>query len=357
MPIDRSSRLRDQSVAMERADDIELVFAALERVAERGLFTRERALDDVAEEVGYQLIVHPDWVRPHVERLVRDHGTLGLTFDWQCVLMDDVPETLLEHLLAAHHRNRDDETTRLLLMASRTPTAMEALAETAREHGPTRRDLSDLGFDLPERGPARQRFTIERRALRFVPGSDALSAPHAVGLPLEQVVAPGEAAITFHYLSVTPAEFAELPVWRGQAHLVSVRNVAAWTAWTKATADGRVRLVDLRRHDDDHSLDELNYQLDEAAAMTQPAGAVELLPIDDQLTFANQHVELTPDVIGVLGGPPLGLGPTPSCVECGRLMFHIGETGHSVREYGEGFRSLFICESCRISATVATLWN
>ena len=66
---------------MDGPDDIELVFAALERLGQRGV-TRERAERDVAEELGYQLVVHPDWVRPHLGRLVREHGDLGLTFDW-----------------------------------------------------------------------------------------------------------------------------------------------------------------------------------------------------------------------------------------------------------------------------------
>ena len=101
----------------------------------------------------------------------------------------------------------------------------------------------------------------------------------------------------------------------------------------------------------------MNDRLDVDAAHPQEAGAVELLPFDDALTYSNQHVFSTPNVIGVVGGPPMGLAPVPDCVECGRLMFHVGYTGHSVREYGDGFRSLFICEDCRVSATVATLWN
>ena len=87
-----------------------------------------------------------------------------------------------------------------------------------------------------------------------------------------------------------------------------------------------------------------------------PACAVTLLPFDDRLVYANQHVVMTPGVVGVMGGPPMGLAPTPDCVQCGRLMFHVAWADQG-SAYGDGFRSLFICEDCRISATLATLWN
>ena len=123
-------------------------------------------------------------------------------------------------------------------------------------------------------------------------------------------------------------------------------------------------------HDDDHSLDDMNEMLDQATP--QPVGAVTLLPFDDRLVYANQHVVMTPGVVGVMGGPPMGgpmggmggpmgggpmgLAPTPDCVQCGRLMFHVAWVDQG-SAYGDGFRSLFICEDCRISATLATLWN
>lgn len=356
MPLDRSRRLTDQTVVMEGPGDIGHVFAALERLPERGFFTTDRAQTDVAEEVGYQLVVHPDWILPHVERLVRDHGDLGLTFDWQCLLMRDASPALLDLLLDRHSRDPDDATTRWLLMASCAPQAMAAIASTARLHEPTRRDLGDLGFHLPPTGAAEPRFVVERHALRYLPGSDPIGAAHAIGLPLDQVVVSGEVAITFHYLSVTPSAVAGFPHWSGRAHLVSVRDFTGWLLWAGAEPDGRLRLI-RHQHDDDDSLADLNDGLDEAASMQQPSGALDLLPFDDRLTYANQHVEMTLDVVGVIGGPPIGLCSSPMCVQCGRVMFHVAWTSQGVRGYGDGFRSLFICEDCRISATLATLWN
>ncbi len=356
MPIDRSLRLRDQTVVIEGPADIELVFAALERLGERGFFTKERAQGDVAEEIGYQLVVHPDWVRPHVDRLVREHGGLGLTFDWQCLLMQDAPADLVESLLEWHRADPDDWETTSLLMASRSDPAMAALALTARSHEATRRNLRALGFHLPLDGPAEPRFSVACHALRFVPGSDAMAAAHAAGLPLDRVRAPGASDITFHYLSVSPALVPDLPAWEGQAHLVSIRDLTGWVHWATVESDGRIRTARFE-HDDDHSLDDLNDRLDDDAAEPQDAGAVEVLPFDDALTYSNQHVLSTPDVIGVIGGPPMGLAPAPECVECGRLMFHVAVIDPSVRRYGDRFRTLFICEDCRVSATLATLWN
>ena len=164
MPIDRSRRLRDQSVVMAGPAEIDLVFAALERLGERGFVTKERAERDVAEEIGYQLVVHPDWVRPHIGRLVREHGGVGLTFDWRCLLMRDAPNDLVEELLERHRTDPDDGQTTSLLMASRSEAAMAALATTARRprgdaHGPPEPRVP------PSRGRA-GRTTILRRAAR-----------------------------------------------------------------------------------------------------------------------------------------------------------------------------------------------
>lgn len=341
---------------MDGPDDIALVFAALERIPERGFFTKERAQRDVAEEIAYQLMAHRDWIRPHVERLVRVYNDLHLTFDWLCLLMENAPGSLIAHLVDRHLDDLDDYPTRTLLMASRTPSAMATVATTARSHPPTERDLRDLGFHLPSEGPAEPRFVVERRALLLLSDSDPATAAHSVGLPLAEVAAPSETAITFHYWSVTPSAFPSLPQWQGRAHLVSVRDFTGWVMWASAGHDGRLTLI-RHEHDDDHSLDDLNERLDDEAKAPQPAGAAELVPFDDRLIYANMHIEMTPGFVGVIGGPPMGLAPSPLCVRCGRLMFHIGWTGHTPRAYGDGFRSLFICEDCRISATLATLWN
>jgi hypothetical protein len=356
MPLERNGRLTDQTVAMERPEDIDLVFAALRRVPTRGFFTRDRAQREIAEEVGYQLLVHPDWIIPHVDALTREGVAAAMTFDWLCLLMEHASAELVTAVIDRARKDEHDVEAGLLLLAARTPDAMMVIGELARSRSQIRDDCRRHGFDLAATGPAVPRFTTERRALRLRDGTPLSGEPHAAGLPLSDIVAPGEDRITFHYLSVTPGEFAALPPWPGRAHIVSIR---AWTGWTVVghpDAAGRllVTQVDL---DDDESLSDLVDMLDEAAGHPQPSGAVELLPFDDRLMYVNQHPHLTPGVFGVLGGPPMGLAPAPVCPGCARLMFHAGYIEARPREYGDGFRSLFLCEHCVASATLATLWN
>ena len=357
MPLDRSHRLTDQSVEMTSADDISLVFDALRRVSERGFFTKERAQRDVAEEVGYQLLMHPGWIRPHVQALVREGVDAAMDFAWKCLLMEDAPDDLMDELIA---RARLDESSRPaidLLLASRLPEGLVAVAERAARDPQTAKECRELGFEPNPASALVPRFVSKRMALRLLPETPASGALHSVGLPLEEVVAPGEGRITFHYLSVTPNNFSELPGWHGQAHIVAPRHWPDWTLHGQPDEHGRLRVVELHLGDDRSLDDGLIDKLDEAAATEQLSAAVELAPFNDALTYANQHPLLTPNVIGVLGGPPIGLAPAPACTSCGRVMFHIGWIDTGTREYGDGFRSLFICEDCRTSATLATLWN
>jgi len=83
----------------------------------------------------------------------------------------------------------------------------------------------------------------------------------------------------------------------------------------------------------------------------------ELRLYDDELVYSNGHILMTPGVVGTTGGPPLGLYPNPCCPSCGRLMLHVATVEHLVREYGDGFRSLYLCEDCHTAACNATGWN
>ena len=337
------------------ADDIRMVFDALRRIPERGFFTKDRAQRDVAEEVGYQLLVHPEWIRPHVPELVSQGVAAAMDFAWQCLLMADAPADLIDELIA---RTKGDDSSRIaidLLLASRQPEALFAVAELAARDPQTAQDSREMGFDANPAGGLVPRFAIDRMALRMLPETAPQRSLHAVGLPLEQVVAPGEDRITFHYLSVTPSAMVGLPPWQGRAHIVAPRHWPNWTLHGQPDDQGRLRVIALDLGSDRSLDDELIDKLDDAAQTNQASAAVELAAFDDGLTYANQHPLLTPNVIGVLGGPPIGLAPAPICSSCGRVTFHIGWTDTHTREYGDGFRSLFICEDCRISATLATV--
>jgi hypothetical protein len=365
VPLDRSRRLTDQSVVMNKAEDIGLVFDALRRVRERTFFTRERAQRDVAEEIGYQLLIHPDWILPHVPELVRNGVTAAMHFAWQCLLMSGAPSEIVGSLIQSLGSAQPQvaRRARLALLASRVPVALEAVAAMASEDESVASECRDLGFHLQTAGSLVPRFTVERRGLRLRPDTTAHDAPHAVGLPLDAVVAHGEDRISFSYLSVTPATFAALPRWEGRAHLVSPRLWPFWTLVASAGTDSRLRVIGIEDEwvvGDYTTRDSEVGKLDKAASAAHVSAAVELAMFDDLLTYANQHPLRTPSLIGVLGGPPPGPYPLglayatpPLCPTCGRVMFHVGWTTYTCG-YGDGVRLLFLCEDCRTSATVAT---
>ena len=279
----------DQPVEMATADDIGLVFDALRRIPERGFFTKDRAQREVAEEVGYQLLVHPDWIRPHVSALVREGAAVAMDFASQCMLMVDAPADLIDERIGRTKSHDSSQLTIDLLLASRQPQALNTVAELAARDPETARKSHDLGFDPNQDGTLVPRFSIERVALRLLPETPPEGSPHAVGLRLEEVVAPGEGRITFHHLSVTPNAFPALPTWDGQAHIVAPRHWPDWTLHGKPDERGRLRVIAIELGADRSLDDELADKLDEAAATEQVSAAVELAPFDDALTYANQH--------------------------------------------------------------------
>jgi hypothetical protein len=179
------------------------------------------------------------------------------------------------------------------------------------------------------------------------------STPSVCHLPKS----PSWARITFHYFSITPRGITGLPAWSGQVHAVAPHYWPDWTLIGRAREDGRLAVLDVALGDD-RSLDtELGDELDEASRRQQTSAALEVVPFDDELLYANEHPLLTPNVIGIAGGPPMGLAPAPMCPDCGRVMFHVGWIDTHARPCGDGFRSSFLCEDSRTSATLATMWN
>ena len=86
-------------------------------------------------------------------------------------------------------------------------------------------------------------------------------------------------------------------------------------------------------------------------------GAVELRILDDTMTYRNGHIMFTTGATGIAGGPPLGIHPNPNCPSCGKLMFHVVTVEHHIREFGDGWRSGYLCEDCRTVACTGTGWN
>jgi hypothetical protein len=71
---------------------------------------------------------------------------------------------------------------------------------------------------------------------------------------------------------------------------------------------------------------------------------VTLRPYDDTLLYCNSHIMSTPDAYGTVGGSPIGGYSNPSCRSCQWLMFHVATVTNHLRERGDGFRGLYLCE-------------
>lgn len=172
-----------------------------------------------------------------------------------------------------------------------------------------------------------------------------------MGLPLDRVVRdPGATPVVWHYLSLRIADLPGMPVWPTEfAHLASPLGSFGWMLSATVGPDGLWSGESVTREFDD--LD------DEPAADSGGAGAVAVRPYDDSLVYANGHVLSTPGVVGVAGGPPIGLYPNPRCRSCDRLMWHVTTVQNYVREYGHGWRSLYLCEDCAVTTCTATNWN
>ena len=186
-----------------------------------------------------------------------------------------------------------------------------------------------------------------------MPAASAGTPPDGlVGTSLTDIADDPEHVITWHYLSLRPEAIAGVPAWPSdQVHIVSPRTYW-YTLHCAVLADGRY--VEPVVDDDGEPFD---VGLREIEQDPPPATTASLHPYDEQLIYRNGHVHLTPAVVGDAGGPPVGIYPNPVCPSCAVLMFHIATAVSDIREYGDGFRSVFICEQCTRAAVTGTNWN
>jgi hypothetical protein len=335
------------SLPVETPEDV----AALVELAELPDADR-RGLGD---HFAFVAAVHPEWFRPYQEQVItRMLDRVDVGFAEQCLLFADAPETCV-HRLADRLRERWRPGPARALAAIGTDAALAAVADDVR-HGGDASEYARLGVWVPPAGAAEFRFTPHRRVVELRETGDPLAAVHPVGLPVEQVVRDRIATlVSWHYVSLCLADLPGMPAWPAErVHLVGARSPAAWTL--TAGIDERGRLCD------DAAVFEATMDPDvDAALRAQEAagggeGEVRLRPYDDDLLYCNGHVQLTPGVVGTVGGPPLGLHPNPMCRSCSRLMFHIATVESQIREYGDGWRALFVCAECRVVSCLATPW-
>jgi hypothetical protein len=338
-------------------EDVAVLVDALRRAG-----GNQNAVRDLGDHFSYLAGVHPEWFLPFQETVITELlDTLDVTFDDLCVLLRGAPDRCVDHLAGRLGRAPDDFFAMEALAAIGSPAALDAVARHARDTG--QQDEYNLsGLWIPPSGPAQYRFSLDRRAVfhRSFTGEPAAlrQVRHPIGLPVEEVAAdPADTPIAWHYLSLRLAEIPGLPPWPAdRLHLVGPRHWWSWTLVAGIDERGRYRSASVSV-DDGGEEEEPDAGLLELERRGGGLAQAELRPYDDELVYCNGHILLTEDVVGTAGGPPIGLYPNPSCPSCGRLMFHVATVEHLVREYGDGFRSLFLCEDCHVAACNATGWN
>jgi len=341
---------------VETADDVTALVELLGRAT-----TDDRLRNDLGDHFGYVAGVCPEWFRPHQETVVTEFlDGFDVTFDNLCVLLNGAPDTCVEQL-ARRLRTRWSVQEAWALTAIGTGPALAAIADLVRT-GADPSEFEDSGVWIPPTGPAQYRFTPQRRAveLRSASGpAELVTVDHPVGLPLDQVVRdPDASALVWHYLSLRLGGVPGMPAWPAdRVHLASPRGSVGWTLTATVDPDGR--WADEAVIFDEPPESDENDVVDNVAGNDGRGslGVVTLRPYDADLVYRNGHVLSTPGVFGTVGGPPIGLYPNPSCRSCGRLMFHVVTVQNYIREYGHGWRSLYLCEDCHLTTCTATNWN
>jgi hypothetical protein len=332
-------------IPLESPDDVAALVGHLER--------RDRSPAWLGNHFAYLAGTRPDWFRPFQETVVVDDRLPGweASYDDQCVLLAGASDRCVE-TLAGRLRERWSFYDATALAAIGTDAARVVIADLVRG-GADRDEFESCGVWIPSTGPAELRFTPERRAVVLELG-DFPDPENPVGLPVARVVRdPASSPVVWHYASLRLGEIPGLPSFPAErAHLVAPASACMWTLFADVDTDGRYRDEQVEYRDDDDP--------DEDYATADPdfgVGRVVLRPYGPDLVYSNGHIISTPGVAGTAGGPPIGLYPNPACPSCEKLMFHVVTVENYIREHGDGFRSLYLCEDCEKVAVTATGWN
>jgi hypothetical protein len=330
-------------IPLDSPGDVATLVGHLER--------RDRQPAWLGDHFAFLAGTRPDRFRPFQETVVVDDHLprWEVSYDDQCVLLAGASDRCVE-TLAGRLRKRWSFYDAMALAAIGTDAARVVIADLVRG-GADREEFESSGVWVPPTGPAELRFTSERRAVLLELG-DFPGADNPVGLPLADVVRePASSPVVWHYASLRLSEIPGLPKFgAGRAHLVAPASGCMWTLFADVGTDDR------------YENEQVDYEdgPDEDYAAGSPefgVGRAVLRPYGPDLIYTNGHIQSTPGVVGVAGGPPIGLYPNPVCPSCTRLMFHVTTVENYIREHGDGFRSLYLCEDCEKIAVTATGWN
>lgn len=320
---------------------------------------------ELTNQFAYLAGVHPEWFAPFQETVLTELELLkgfGPSFADQCVLLHGATDRCIDRLMSVPQDRWSDIGVDWALAAIGTPAALDAVAWHVRNGG-DRHEYETCGIWIPPTGPAQYRFTLHRRAVFLhlaATMAEVSQATHPVGLPVHAVARdPDRTPIAWHYLTLRLAEVPGLPDWpMERVHLVSPRHECEWSLTARFDEHGRYHneqvVADAEEFSENDEDNPDTLLPDDEGDLL---GWVELRPYDADLEYRNGHIELTPGVVGTAGGPPFGIYASPTCDSCGQLMFHVVSVEHHVRAYGDGRRSLYICEVCQSVTCNATGWN
>lgn len=311
-----------------------------------------RTAADIEDHLMFLAATNPDWFVPYRDLAATTlSAQMPMSLAIAAVLLPGISAPAVDELCERLEARPSDWATLSLLAATKDRRGLAALADIVRRAG-TIEWTNRLGVHVGDEGPALWRFSPVRHAIVVPPDDDTASPDGWVGLPLDQVVDDPSGVITWHYLSLRVEAIEGAPPWPAELiHLVSPRTF--WfTLHCAVAGDGRYQnpTVDDEGEPFDAGLRAIEQD-------PRPPAAARLHRYDETLIYRNGHVYLTPNVGGDAGGPPVGIYPNPVCPECGILMFHVATVLSTIREYGEGFRSVFVCEYCVRAAVTGTNWN
>ncbi len=349
------------------ADDLRALLEVGRALApeRQGRLSIEKYRRDLEDYFYYIGAICPEYFRPLQRDVVYlpDDELMNFFFPFHVwlYLLQDAPDGCVDHIVS-RLRSADVNAGQLvnlleeMLAGISTPYALRAMADYALAAGKRQRFAEDLGFWIDDVGnPAVPRFTRERQAVRLRQregtAEEMAGLTNPVGLPIAAVVSnPQQKRLVWHYCSFDLNLLPGMPALGvTRLHLVSPPLFANWTAFCAISPDGRYDTFRTVRDDDDDIVSMRQMRADAKRDEAWGRGSLELLPYDDHLIYCNGHTMLTPDVVGDVGGPPL-LGSVPACPKCGKTMFFVSCVDRKVREYGDGFRSLFVCEDCMVAA-------
>lgn len=320
---------------------------------------------DLSDHLHYIGAVCPQYFRPLQEAVTQLPADELINFQWVSpahwlYLLQDAPDSCADHLVARlmNAAEGDRPIVHLLegmLAGICTPYALRAMARyvTSSE---MRQRFQDLGFWMDGAdNPAVPRFIRQRQALRLHledgTADDVAGGANPVGLPVSAIVSNlKQKKLVWHYCSFDLRLLPGMPALGApRLHLVSPPYWTDWTVFCAILPGGLYDPFKVMRDDEGDIVSAREMRADAKQEEARGRGYLDLLPYDDQLTYSNGHTMLTPGAVGDIGGPPI-LGSVPACPTCGKTMFFVSCVGCEVREFGDGWRNLYVCEDCMIAA-------